>query len=82
MQTFDQHLVDLVRAREVEFSVARAASTDPVEFELAMQTGDGPGAGRPWSARRCRRVVVASAVTPMSSPTVEGLSTGFDFPGR
>jgi twitching motility protein PilT len=38
MQTFDQHLVDLVERDEVEFEVALAAATKPSDFELKMKT--------------------------------------------
>jgi twitching motility protein PilT len=41
MQTFDQHLADLVRADAVEFSVARDSATNPSDFELkARLSGD------------------------------------------
>ena len=36
MQTFDQHLADLVRSDEVSFEVALAAATKPSDFELTM----------------------------------------------
>src|ERR1019366_6456081 len=38
MQTFDQHLADLVQSGEVEFEVALAAATKPSDFELKMRT--------------------------------------------
>jgi twitching motility protein PilT len=38
MQTFDQHLTDLVQSGEVEFEVALAAATKPGDFELKMRT--------------------------------------------
>ena len=37
-QTFDQHLIDLVNADQVSFEVARAAATNPSDFELKMRT--------------------------------------------
>ena len=37
-QTFDQHLTDLVRADLVEYEVAKAAATNPSDFELKMRT--------------------------------------------
>jgi twitching motility protein PilT len=37
-QTFDQHLMHLVREDMVEFEVARAAATNPGDFELKMRT--------------------------------------------
>jgi twitching motility protein PilT len=36
MQTFDQHLVDLVTEGVVTYEVAKAASTRPADFELQM----------------------------------------------
>lgn len=37
-QTFDQHLMELVAADVVEFEVARAAATNPSDFELKVRT--------------------------------------------
>jgi twitching motility protein PilT len=37
MQTFDQHLQDLVTSGEVTFDVAMAAATNPSDFELKMR---------------------------------------------
>jgi twitching motility protein PilT len=44
MQTFQQHLQELVRAELVEYEVAKSAAPSPSDFELAMQTlgGDVP----------------------------------------
>jgi twitching motility protein PilT len=41
MQTFDQHLVDLVNADVVSFEIAKAASTRPADFELEMRVLSG-----------------------------------------
>jgi twitching motility protein PilT len=41
MQTFDQHLADLVRAGEVTYEVAVAAATRPSDFDLQMRMLDG-----------------------------------------
>jgi twitching motility protein PilT len=38
MQTFDQHLSDLVNSGEVTYEVARAAATNPSDFELKLNT--------------------------------------------
>ena len=38
MQTFDQHLMDLVEAGDVTFDVARAAASNPSDFELQLRT--------------------------------------------
>jgi twitching motility protein PilT len=53
MQTFDQHLMKLVRADIMDYEVAKAAATSPSDFELVMQTlssedegmGAAPGEG-------------------------------------
>jgi twitching motility protein PilT len=37
-QTFDQHLMDLVQDDQVTYEVARAAATNPGDFELKMRT--------------------------------------------
>lgn len=37
-QTFDQHLMELVSEDRVEFDVAKAAATNPSDFELQMRT--------------------------------------------
>jgi twitching motility protein PilT len=37
MQTFDQHLTDLVQGGEVTFETAMAAATNPSDFELKMR---------------------------------------------
>ena len=41
MQTFDQHLTELVTSGEVAFEVALAASTRPADFELGFRMGKG-----------------------------------------
>jgi twitching motility protein PilT len=51
MQTFDQHLADLVRAGDVTYEVAHAAATRPSDFDLQMRMlgtprGEGSGAQR------------------------------------
>jgi twitching motility protein PilT len=81
MQTFDQHLAELVRSGEVELKVALASSTDPAEFELIVRTGDGSPAG----TRAAPGDAAASwsrTLTPHGTPKVEGLSTGYDFLGK
>ena len=39
MRTFDQHLTELVHNNEVTFDVAKAASTNPADFELGFHIG-------------------------------------------
>ena len=50
MQTFDQHLEDLVTDGTVEFAVALAASTSPSDFQLKMQLFSRPSSGVGGSA--------------------------------
>ncbi|GIW51642.1 MAG: twitching motility protein PilT [Gemmatimonadales bacterium] len=38
MQSFDQHLMDLVESGAVSFEVARAAASNPADFELKLRT--------------------------------------------
>jgi twitching motility protein PilT len=84
MQTFDQHLADLVSADEVEFEVALAAATRPSDFELKMRTfrrvssvgkkivdEEGPDSAAAGSA--------PAAETTEERASIQGLSTGFDF---
>ena len=74
MQTFDQHLADLVTADEVEFAVALAAATKPSDFALKMKM-----------FRRQSTAVkkVEHVEAPASDPTItlSGLDTGFDIMG-
>ena len=38
MQTFDQHLIDLVESKMVTFEAAKAAASNPADFELKLKT--------------------------------------------
>jgi twitching motility protein PilT len=38
MQTFDQHLMELIDSQTVTFEVARAAASNPADFELKLKT--------------------------------------------
>ena len=76
MQTFDQHLTDLVTRGEVEFEVALAASTRPSDFELNMKTF------RRQSTAVRRPVEVVDPPTMTLDPGMTGGVTGnFDFLG-
>jgi twitching motility protein PilT len=50
-QSFDQHLMDLVRSNQVEFEVAKANANNPADFDLKMNvfgsssSGQGGGGG-------------------------------------
>jgi twitching motility protein PilT len=77
MQTFDQHLSDLVTRGEVEFEVALAASTRPSDFELNMKTF------RRQSTAVRRPAEASEPVSTMTlDPGISGGVTGnFDFLG-
>ena len=76
MQTFDQHLTDLVMEGLVEFDVAIAAATRPSDFQLQMRTlaGGGPAA-------RSASPTDTEAVAEPIEPPAAGISSGFDFFG-
>jgi Tfp pilus assembly ATPase PilU len=61
MQTFDQHLMDLVADGVVTYEVAAAASSNPADFELQVRT-----------LRRRSRVASAAEI---GVPPLEGLTT-------
>ena len=44
-QSFDQHLMDLVRAGTVSFEIAKAAANNPTDFDLKMNTFGAPSTG-------------------------------------
>jgi twitching motility protein PilT len=73
MQTFDQHLTDLVQSGEVTFETAMAAATNPSDFDLKM---------RMFSRRSHAAASQASAAAPASAElaTAEaaGPSSGMD----
>jgi twitching motility protein PilT len=73
MQTFDQHLGDLVASGEVAYETALAASTNPSDFELQMRT-----------FRRMSTVVKAQPEAAEPAPSPGGMQTtsGFDFLGQ
>lgn len=81
MQTFDQHLMDLVTDDQVEFEVAIAASSRPSDFELKMKTFRR----RSTTAKRIVDLPPeAPKAAPGSDPAtttggMDGMSTGFEF---
>ncbi len=78
MQTFDQHLADLVNDGDVSFEVALAASTKPADFQLQMRVfGSGTSGGGSGAAPS---TVDAKGDGAKEKP--EGMhagGTGFDF---
>lgn len=65
MQTFDQHLGDLVQSGDVTFEVALAAATKPSDFQLRMQT-----------FKRRSTTVKAADLPPTPPKPDEGFQTG------
>lgn len=72
MQTFDQHLTDLVRANEVTYDAALAAATRPADFALQfrMLHSAGPAAGR----------AAPAPATPAGAPATGGASVPAPVP--
>lgn len=69
MQTFDQHLEDLVTDGTIEFVVAVAASTRPSDFQLKMQ----------MFKRSSTRAAATPAAPSTTEPVTGGFGTGLEF---
>lgn len=68
MQTFDQHLTELVNADEISFEVAKGAATNPADFELGFRMGRSGQAAQGASINGVGRpVVVGTAAGEGSS---------------
>ncbi len=65
MQTFDQHLGDLVQSGQITFEVALSAATRPSDFQLKMQT-----------FRRRSTTVKAADVPPEAPKKDQGFQSG------
>ena len=88
MQTFDQHLADLVHEKTVTFDTAMAAATNPSDFELKMRMFQRVAP----STTPARTATSETAATPSAGaatpgaepPGVEGMTQGgnFDFLGQ
>jgi twitching motility protein PilT len=78
MQTFDQHLTDLVQAGAVTFETAMAAATNPSDFELKMRMfrHNTSPEGAP-SAGAMAESLETSPSNPLDGLT--GSATTFDF---
>ncbi len=81
MQTFDQCLADLVHSGEVTFETAKAAASNPSDFELKMRMFSSTSSP---SARPAAPVTVPpgqdAAVLSPPMPQLEGIQTsGMDF---
>jgi twitching motility protein PilT len=77
MQTFDQHLMDLVAADQVDYDAAVANASNPSDFELQMRTfrrKSQMSAARPAAAP----APAAPAPKPAEGGGPEGLMTDFN----
>ncbi len=83
MQTFDQCLADLVRNDEVTFEVAKAAASNPSDFELQMKmfSGDSSGGAKKAKAQQPAEPEGGEAAAPQPvEAALDGLQTGgLDF---
>jgi twitching motility protein PilT len=79
MQTFDQHLADLVRSKEVMFETAMAASTNPSDFELKLRMF-----GRLSQSVQAADIPAEEPRAELhEGPTLEGIQPGgLDFLGQ
>ncbi|HYW32838.1 MAG TPA: PilT/PilU family type 4a pilus ATPase [Gemmatimonas sp.] len=80
MQTFDQHLTELVHAGEVAFEVALGAATRPADFELGFRMGK---AAPPKPAARASSVTGSMAAVGATQGGTMGknpLGTGANLP--
>lgn len=64
-QTFDQHLMELVHTGQVDYNVAKAAATNPGDFELKMNVLSGRAAAPPPPAP--------------AQPPMAGMTSGYPF---
>ena len=82
MQTFDQHLTDLVTAGEITFEVALAAATRPSDFELQFRTLRRAPAEpvRPAAVPDDGATATPASLTPADGEDAApaGMTTGFD----
>ena len=81
MQTFDQHLADLVVNGDVAYDVAVAASTRPSDFELQMRTFGKGGAKASGNPSGGGAGGAAPAAPAGAKSGMEGMQsgTGYDF---
>jgi twitching motility protein PilT len=85
MQTFDQHLTELVTSGEVAFEVALAAATRPADFELGFRMGRGRKTplhnrsihpGGPSKAAAAAKVMAPTNLTVPAPPVSNAAAAG------
>ena len=80
MQTFDQHLADLVRAGDVAYEVAHAAATRPSDFDLQMRMlGGSKAESGGGESRESREEPAAPAAAAAAGSAGLQVGSGFDF---
>jgi twitching motility protein PilT len=82
MQTFDQHLTDLVQEGVVTFDVAMAAATNPSDFELKMRMFRRVAASAAPAAPAAAAPAAPAAASVPAAPEMDGVTPGagaFDF---
>ena len=81
MQTFDQHLMDLVDAETVTFDVARAAASNPSDFELKLTTlrRRTQTITKPKEQPAESQNTAAESKKDEDDSALEGLTDGIDF---
>jgi twitching motility protein PilT len=82
MQTFDQHLADLVQSGEVTFDTAMAAATNPSDFALKMRMFSRVTAEAPKAPAEAEAEAVPAAAAAPAGGVMDGITnsgTGFDF---
>ncbi len=90
MQTFDQHLQDLVQSNEVTFDTAMSAASNPSDFELKMRmfrrSSTGTTAAQVAAAAAPARPTPSQSQPAVSPPgAMDGITqngAGFDFLGQ
>ncbi|MFO0093847.1 MAG: type IV pilus twitching motility protein PilT, partial [Gemmatimonadaceae bacterium] len=68
MQTFDQHLTELVNSGEVDFDVAKNAATNPADFELSFRMGRSAAPAGATGPAMASPALAALPVPPASPP--------------
>jgi twitching motility protein PilT len=84
MQTFDQHLADLVHNKEVMFETAMAASTNPADFELKLRMfGRLSQSVQMAAVTEAEEQAMAAPAVEEDRPSLDGVQTGgFNFLGQ
>jgi twitching motility protein PilT len=83
MQTFDQCLTDLVVSGQVTFETAKAAATNPSDFELKLKMFSRLSPSADGSEIPSEDGLAADQAPQAGAPTLDGLqSSGLDFLGQ